>query len=266
MALINCPECNSTISDKALQCPKCGYPLTPVALNSESASASTTQYAAKMIAVPQVSTPPPQAAPPSPANQLMYLPEKKSETLAFVLPFFFSILGVFYADVKKAGILLGISIGLNFIIAALFHDAPGTWLGIVLVLNLIFWIISIVVSLQTVSRHNSSLTMQKLSIAAEQNNTDVAQSLYIMIQGEKGKNGLGSSGRDAISRLLADCCNSEEQAKQLIIEYRNRFHADLIAELSTLSKSYQRISELLAVFIHFGIVSPAYPHTYLVNI
>jgi hypothetical protein len=27
MALINCPECNSRVSDQAASCPKCGYPL-----------------------------------------------------------------------------------------------------------------------------------------------------------------------------------------------------------------------------------------------
>ena len=27
MALINCPECNAEVSDKAKQCPKCAYPL-----------------------------------------------------------------------------------------------------------------------------------------------------------------------------------------------------------------------------------------------
>lgn len=27
MALINCPECNKEISDKAMSCPNCGYPL-----------------------------------------------------------------------------------------------------------------------------------------------------------------------------------------------------------------------------------------------
>lgn len=28
MALINCPECNREISDKAVSCPHCGYPLS----------------------------------------------------------------------------------------------------------------------------------------------------------------------------------------------------------------------------------------------
>ena len=27
MALINCPECRSSISDKAASCPQCGYPV-----------------------------------------------------------------------------------------------------------------------------------------------------------------------------------------------------------------------------------------------
>jgi ribosomal protein L7/L12 len=29
MALIKCPECSNEISDKAIACPKCGYPLQP---------------------------------------------------------------------------------------------------------------------------------------------------------------------------------------------------------------------------------------------
>jgi len=30
MALINCPECNKEISDKAVSCPNCGYPIQEV--------------------------------------------------------------------------------------------------------------------------------------------------------------------------------------------------------------------------------------------
>jgi len=29
MAMINCPECGASISDKAATCPKCGYPIKP---------------------------------------------------------------------------------------------------------------------------------------------------------------------------------------------------------------------------------------------
>ena len=29
MALVNCPECNESISEKASVCPHCGYPMKP---------------------------------------------------------------------------------------------------------------------------------------------------------------------------------------------------------------------------------------------
>jgi hypothetical protein len=31
MALIDCPECGASVSDKAAACPKCGYPMKPAA-------------------------------------------------------------------------------------------------------------------------------------------------------------------------------------------------------------------------------------------
>ena len=31
MALIACPECGTEVSDKAEKCPKCAYPLNPIA-------------------------------------------------------------------------------------------------------------------------------------------------------------------------------------------------------------------------------------------
>lgn len=31
MVLIKCPECNHDVSDKALSCPNCGYPLNTIA-------------------------------------------------------------------------------------------------------------------------------------------------------------------------------------------------------------------------------------------
>ena len=35
MALINCPECNKQISDKANSCPNCGYPISPSESNKK---------------------------------------------------------------------------------------------------------------------------------------------------------------------------------------------------------------------------------------
>lgn len=31
MAMIKCPDCDASISDKAATCPKCGYPMQPMA-------------------------------------------------------------------------------------------------------------------------------------------------------------------------------------------------------------------------------------------
>lgn len=35
MALINCPECNNEISDKAVSCPKCAFPINEQDSNSK---------------------------------------------------------------------------------------------------------------------------------------------------------------------------------------------------------------------------------------
>ena len=46
MALINCPECNKQISDRAESCPHCGYPLQqqPVYTNSYGVFGKTLYY------------------------------------------------------------------------------------------------------------------------------------------------------------------------------------------------------------------------------
>lgn len=45
MALINCPECDTSISDKAENCPKCAYPLQ--SKNKKDSSTSQTVVKAK---------------------------------------------------------------------------------------------------------------------------------------------------------------------------------------------------------------------------
>ncbi len=34
MALISCPECNEQISDKAVSCPHCGFPIQPISMDN----------------------------------------------------------------------------------------------------------------------------------------------------------------------------------------------------------------------------------------
>lgn len=38
MALINCPECNNEVSDKAVSCPNCGFPIQEQSFKSASSS------------------------------------------------------------------------------------------------------------------------------------------------------------------------------------------------------------------------------------
>ena len=35
MALIKCPECGATVSDKAEKCPKCAFPLNPYVIKTQ---------------------------------------------------------------------------------------------------------------------------------------------------------------------------------------------------------------------------------------
>lgn len=35
MALIKCPECGADVSDKAMSCPKCGYPINKIEIETE---------------------------------------------------------------------------------------------------------------------------------------------------------------------------------------------------------------------------------------
>lgn len=41
MALMNCPECNHQISDKAVSCPNCGFPLSNCSASIQKGDAST---------------------------------------------------------------------------------------------------------------------------------------------------------------------------------------------------------------------------------
>lgn len=145
MALINCPECNTLISDKAFQCPKCAYPIS--SYNKSPIPNPTLKQILEPESLPEHSL-----------NNLVFLSSKKSEGLSFLLTFLFGPLGLFYANSKKA---LGLSIVtfIALVFCALVNDndisAYYTW-GFVIVL--ISWIISIASGLQGVKKYNDSFT------------------------------------------------------------------------------------------------------------
>lgn len=111
MSLINCPECNKEISDKAVNCPHCGNPI-----NEQKPIIVRKDYKAKA----------------------------KSFTIAGVIVFLISgFIGISTAGTRvkmKAQYLSGNGRSyqlLNFMITAL------TWIGIILiVIGIIYWIIN----------------------------------------------------------------------------------------------------------------------------
>lgn len=51
MALINCPECSTSVSDKAISCPSCGCPIANSAGNQPAAAAPNTGAMAQSFMV-----------------------------------------------------------------------------------------------------------------------------------------------------------------------------------------------------------------------
>ena len=49
MALIKCPECGTEVSDKALQCPKCSYPISTAPSQQTPEDIQTIQQTSKRL-------------------------------------------------------------------------------------------------------------------------------------------------------------------------------------------------------------------------
>ena len=90
MALINCPECNASISSEAVYCPHCGAPITPKRTQgqqsaTESARSCCDQYSQSSVNGAYTKTMPPKT----------WLLESILATLFCCLPF--GIIGIIYA-------------------------------------------------------------------------------------------------------------------------------------------------------------------------
>ncbi|MGI9337088.1 MAG: hypothetical protein ACR2P4_01075 [Gammaproteobacteria bacterium] len=82
---------------------------------------------------------------------------KKSHTAAFFLAFFFSTLGLFYTSTAWALILTAVSItGWVVVFASGFSDAA---FGFVLILGFFLWLLSVILNLVFVSKHNKKETI-----------------------------------------------------------------------------------------------------------
>lgn len=249
MGLINCPECNKQISDRAPACIQCGYPL----------------HATSKLNKPEIN---PQTHSHVPNSQItnrdlaLVLATKKSEGLAFILTFLLGPLGLFYADVKKALIL--IVVGFFAAILALVIDSSYTlYVG----LSIALWLISIFIALTSVSEFNSKISSDVLLDASNTSSTpsynastDSIQELHRLMQVKSGNLIFSNTLKESIVSILNEICEDNSACYFLIKEYKHRYKSDLVEDLKDLSNSYETIKHYLKPFIDFGLVSKDFPH------
>ena len=250
MALINCPECDTNISDQAHSCPKCGYPI-----------------ASKRVLQEEIKRPlEPSSIEVNRQNNelLIAMTSKKNAGIAFLFTFFFGPFGLFYVDSKKAVNL--IVIGIIGSVILLIVDQTAT-------LYIIFWgimcIVSIMMSLNAVSEYNNKIISPIIDNAVYSSQSDNLGA-YDRIGGirklillEHKKPFYAQSQKDKITFLLEEVCIDKTHCHLLINEYKNRYRSNIIDDLKSLSTTYLSIKAYLKSFIAFGLVAPEYPHEML---
>jgi TM2 domain-containing membrane protein YozV len=90
MALVQCPECSIQVSDKAIACPSCGYPISPSGVNTVTVSEKVPDKSQNdTVSVQAVSL----------------VKSAKSRGIYIILGLFFGLLGIhnFYAGYYGRG-------------------------------------------------------------------------------------------------------------------------------------------------------------------
>ena len=95
MALVSCPECKADVSDRAANCPRCGYPIAAQQAHAAAAKPLHPDYVSPREPVGSGAT---QAAP--------VIKQAKSRGIYVILGLFFGLLGVhnFYAGYFGRGV------------------------------------------------------------------------------------------------------------------------------------------------------------------
>ena len=244
MALINCPDCNTQVSDKAIQCPKCAFPISQYFSdqNLTSGKIPKTENVTSNVQQPNL-------------NQLVILSSRKNEGIAFVLTFLFGPFGLLYANPKKAAGLIIATILSVIACAVLTGENVELYNVWSLLVALIFWITSIVLGLQGVSQYNNSLleTDEDRSINFKQT-LDPIDQLRLHIKEEKFIPFYAPSRRSEILQLLNNICDNQENAGLLLKTYTSRYNRNLIEDLKGISASYGDIHQNISKFIEYGFV------------
>lgn len=104
---------------------------------------------------------------------------KKSHTVAFLLAFFFSTLGLFYTSTAGAIILTALSI-LSWVIA--FANGSDAAIGFAFFMAFFLWLLSVILNLVFVSKHNKKETIAEarhrelVDAVAKRDNAGTAES------------------------------------------------------------------------------------------
>ncbi len=242
MALINCPDCNTEVSDKAVQCPRCAYPISFYFNKQATTTISEVKNEPRFVPQQNLNS---NLAP----NQHLYYASKKSEATAIIFTFLFGPLGLLYASVQRAVILILCSLVAFILIFAISTRNPD---GLIIVLSVLTWIISIVLSVSSVSQYNSKL----LETPEEQNiNAKIAldpvERIRQLIRIEKDSPFYAESKSGEILDLLETVCGNKESAASLFYDYNSRFNRNLIDDLKSLTTSYSLRDQYLSKFIEY---------------
>lgn len=264
MALIYCPDCNREVSDKADKCPNCAYPIhTLNKTNPSPVSPSLNQ--SKDLA--------------------LILLQQKNKGLGFVLTLLFGPIGMLYASVKHALIMMAITLVIFIFMHAVldipifsdnFFDMILAFPSMLFVTSII-WIISIFVTINVIDSHNSNIIIKlkdkpKVDVSSKkeddkhkfEGNTKLLIQLKGLINSEKSRIIFDPSNREEIIDMVESLCPTKEDALKLINAYNSLFDLDLINDLKSLSTSYNMIKKMVLVFIELGILDSKYPHKMLV--
>jgi hypothetical protein len=252
MALINCPECNKQISDQAPACIQCGYPLASKNLGQQSETNPSEKPSVQHSVITN-------------KEIVVALASKKSEGLAFIFTFFFGPLGLFYADEKKA--LIVIAVGLVLVFISFGFDNPDSfYIG----LSIVLWLVSMFLAMISVTEYNNKIssgligsdanTLEEPSIDNPEISFDSIQELNRLINLAHSSSLVPSTLKDKIISLIHEICEEKSDCYFLLKEYKSRFSSDLVEDLKELSNSHDTIKSYLEPFIDFGFVSKDFPH------
>ena len=247
MALINCPDCNTEVSDKAIQCPKCAYPISTLfSHNFTTQEISNPQNITVNVQQPNVS-------------HLVLLSARKSEGLAFLLIFLFGPFGLLYANPKNASAIIGLTI-MAVVVCAIIITNNEFGYSIVGLISLVSWVVSIVLGMQGITEYNNSLLQTDDDRAINSKQTlDQIDKLRLFIKEEKYLPFYAPSKRPEILQVLNSICDTKKNTALLLEGYSTRYNLNLLEDLKSLSTSYENIEEYLENFIEYGFVDNQFP-------